>query len=230
MKRTICIVVVLLAVCGCGIIPKVDELLGVHREAPAVELPPQPSPALQEARSEAATSVLVGLIDEAEQTESPKLAAMARLQLPIVAALGVATVVAETVEDMTTLANRLCGLEGRHQTALDKDAAERVEAAGKSGTTGWSLTSGMLGTKLLLTGLGLSGVGIMGALAWVWKRGKALLATRTAFGQVVGSVSAGLAVLTPDQEKAVKGEMAKVQDTATEAAVAEVKTKVIGAG
>ena len=38
-------------------------------------------------------------------------------------------------------------------------------------------------------------------------------------------MAAGLSVLPPEQEKAVKGEMAKVQDTATEQKVAEAKAK-----
>jgi len=218
--------VLLLAVCGCGIIPPVDELLGVHREAPAVELPPPVSPALQEVHREllgAANLRVAQVYAEGVEAQDRWLALVGRGLGVLLAEHGAPAHVPATVPEMEATVEEGEKRQADRNRERDKDAAGRRAAAGKSGKTGWSLTSGMLGTKLLLTGLGLSGVGIMGALAWVWKRGKALLATRTALGQVVGSVAAGLAVLTPEQEKAVKGEMSKVQDTATEKLVAEAK-------
>ena len=236
MKRTIC-VVLLLAVCGCGAmrggVETAGQILGFKRTAPAGEPKPPPPPAMQEAVREVlagAVAVAVEVEHEGAEPHDPDVAEQRAGLQAMQAPIGVPIKAPETLPERQASRADLEGEAGKQRKREDKWEAGQAKAAAKAEDAGWSLHSGALGTYILM-GAGAS----LAAVAWraLRKAGKAaaaLAARNTAFGQVVGSVSAGLAVLTPDQEKAVKGEMAKVQDTATEAAVAEVKTKVIGAG
>ena len=232
MKMKLTLLVVMLAACGCGLLPRPEEAVGVHRTAPAVEPAPVEPYRLTELVRQAAAYVQNRLTTWQTTTFWPlpeEVAAARQCAEAVCAYVGAPAAVPHTLEAALAVCVQAEAMQDKHNEAEAKHAEAMAEASRTPAKRSLSLTSGMLGTKLLLAGMGLGGVGIVGLVGWLWRKGKklavALAASNTAFGQVVGSVAAGLSVLPPEQEKAVKGEMAKVQDMATEQKVAEAKAK-----
>ena len=229
-KRLAVLAVLVLACSGCTLFKGAAEAVGLHKTVPRATLPPQPGPKLQEGHREMAAVVRDYLLTPVLDEIAGYRALMAACQGVLVADHGAPARVPEGVPEIARTLDAVQAAQAAHQTRLDLDAQQRMEDAGKPADASVSVTSGMLGTKLILTGIGLSGVGLVGVLGWLWRKGKklavALAASQTSFGQVVASVGQGLAVLPHDQAKAVKAEMSKVQDTATEKAVLKAKAEV----
>jgi len=174
-----------LSVCGCsamqGLVRTTGELVGLTHEAPVVELPPQPSPALQAGWGVMAGVVFDYLVTPARDAVDGYRLLMADCQQVLVAEHGMPAVLPETVPEIRQALAGVQALQTDRQVALAEDGVQRTQAAVTSQTSRWSLHSGALGTYILM-GAGAS----LGALAW-WalkKAGKAALRFTTVSGAI----------------------------------------------
>ena len=207
-----------LSVCGCsamqGLVRTTGELVGLTHEAPVVELPPQPEPAIQAGWGVMAGVVYDFLRKPALDAVEGYRALMAECQQVLVAEHGMPAVLPETVPEIRRSLASVQALQTDRQVALAEDGARRTQAAVKSQTSRWSLHSGALGTYILM-GAGAS----LGALAlWALKKaGKATVrylslsgAIETAGVLVPGAADAVKAVLRT-QPQAVQDDLRKTR-------------------
>lgn len=229
---TMAVLVPALALCGCGALPKVAEVFGVHREAPAVELPPQPSPRLQEVHRELLGAAVLRVADACAQGVEARdrwMGLVGRGLGVLLAEHGAPAHTPASVEEMEAAVEKGEGLQADRSEERDVDAAKRQKAAVKAAGAGWSLTSGMLATKLILGGLGLTGAGLLGGLGWLWRKAKkaaAAYATEATHVSLLVKATGALRAMMTDEQKTETGKvLAAVEGPATEARVREVKVK-----
>ena len=221
-----------LALCGCGLFPKVEEALGFHRQAPTVELPPQPSPKLQELHRELLGAAYLRVADvyaQGVEARDRGMGLVGRGLGVLLAEHGAPAHTPATVEEMEVAVDEGEKRQAARSRERDEDAANREKAAVKAAEGGWSLTSGMLATKLILGGLGLTGAGLLGGLGWLWRKAKkaaAAYATETVHTSLLVKAVGALRATMTDEQKAETGKvLAAVEGRATEARVREVKAR-----
>lgn len=224
---TLCL---LLCLTGCSVLRTAGEAARVEITGPpAIEPAPlPPEPLLERVREQVAYAQNVLAKVWWDGVEAADWAVMsAREGLAFVAAhQGAPT----HVPDDTTVAERLEDGQERldaHRAALDDWWADMAEAAREPMKRSWSIGSPLLGTKFLLGGLGLSGVGLLGVAGWLWRKGKklavALALEQGHLSVLVKGVQAVRATMTSEQRAATGKVLSAVEGPATEARVREIK-------
>jgi len=199
MKRAM-LVLLLLAVCGCGAmrsgVETAGQILGFKRTAPAGEPKPLPPPAMCEAVREVLAGAVVTSIQVEHEGAEPhdpdvadQRAGLQALQAPI----GVPVRAPETLPERQASRADLEGEAGKQRKREDKWEAGQAKAAAKAEDAGWSLHSGALGTYVLIGGFG----GLTGLLAWAWRHAKAGLKAAAARYGVLSSAIETVKVADP---------------------------------
>ena len=179
MRRSITGLIVLLAFActGCATMRELfrgsSEVAGVHKTVQVATLPPQPGPKLQEGKRELATVVRDYLLTPVLDEIAGYRALMAACQGVLVADYGAPAILPKGVAEVQRTLEAVQAGQAAFQVRKDLDAQHRLEDATKLAEASVRMTSGMLGTKVLLTGVGLGGVGLVGVLGWLWRKAKA---------------------------------------------------------
>jgi len=224
MKRVFIAGLLCFTLCGCsamqGVIRTTGEIVGLSHEAPVVELPPQPSPALQEAWREEAAVCWMRLLALADQTQEVRDDLIAKCAGLLVAAHGRPAYIPETVDEIAATVAEGERLQATHRAALDADRVSRTKAAVTSQTSRWSLHSGALGSLVLWKCIAGST-----ALLAAWALIKKVL-IKLAASSTVGSVGVLLSTMTPNAKDDAKKILSEAQTPRAQALVKSIKAGV----